>query len=207
MRDISTFNNYSGTVAYDTSEDGIFLFLGDGSGNIADPSNNLPFTFADGDVISFEYRLPILEWAGSQNSLVGYSIADNQNAGLVPGFAEGVYTPSITVRSGSITAVTPLSSRYVRMGNTVMVTGTLDTLSDNASNPEYIQLGFTLPINSNFTATEDCRGVFGLGNTSAFAIGDAQFEGDSTNDECRLEVYIAGNSTFTVGYMFMYEVK
>lgn len=45
--------------------------------------NAIPFTWATSDQILFECRLPILEWAGSQSSLVGFSAATETQSGLV----------------------------------------------------------------------------------------------------------------------------
>jgi hypothetical protein len=42
-----------------------------------------PFTWATGDVFSWRATVPITEWAGSQNSVVGFSEANATQAGLV----------------------------------------------------------------------------------------------------------------------------
>lgn len=43
-----------------------------------------PFTWASGDSLEIIFRVPVVEFAGSQNSLVGYSQADGTNTGLLP---------------------------------------------------------------------------------------------------------------------------
>lgn len=70
---------------------------------------------AASDEINIAAKVPILEWKGSQNSLVGFSLASETSAGLLNYYA----TESVTLDNGITgTAV------FTRIGNTVHVTGT-----------------------------------------------------------------------------------
>ena len=46
-------------------------------------SGTKPFTWTTNDEFYVDFEVPILEWAGSQNSLVGYSLATETQTGLV----------------------------------------------------------------------------------------------------------------------------
>ena len=69
--------DYSGTVLLAASGSTLQVAF-DGANDGA-----IPVTMAAGDQIYISFTVPITEWAGSQNSLVGYSEATSANLGLV----------------------------------------------------------------------------------------------------------------------------
>lgn len=115
FRDASAAATYGGSVAYDVSAGILYLFANDGTNNVIDPAGNIPVTIADGDMFSWEYTIPIQEWAGSQNSLVGYSLANDVQSGLLN------YYKTETL---SMSAVITGTAKFTRIGNVVTVTGT-----------------------------------------------------------------------------------
>ena len=64
-----------------------------------------PWTWASSDDIRWHVRVPILEWQGSQNSLVGYSLANTVQSGLLSYYKEGTLTVSASTSGGGETYV------------------------------------------------------------------------------------------------------
>lgn len=112
----------------------------------------------------------------------------------------GTYTPTLT-NAANLAASTAYECQYIRVGNTVVVSGKVDvdpTLAATAT-----QLGISLPIASNFGAQEDCGG-------SAFASGiagqGAAIRADATNDRAEM-VWVSGDITNQSMYFtFQYQV-
>lgn len=116
------------------------------------------------------------------------------------GLAHGTYTPTLT-NVANLDASTAYQCQYMRVGNTVSVSGKVDidpTLAATST-----QLGISLPVASNLGAAEDCAGV-------AFASGvagqGAAILGDATNNRAQLQ-YVSGDVTNQAMYFsFQYEV-
>lgn len=70
------------------------------------------------------------------------------------GLAAGTYTPTLT-NVTNISASTAYVCQYMRVGNTITVSGKVDI---DATSPGTIELGISLPVASNFAAEEDCAG-------------------------------------------------
>lgn len=112
----------------------------------------------------------------------------------------GAYTPTLT-NVANLDASTVYECQYMRVGNTVTVSGRVDidpTLAATST-----QLGISLPVASNLGATEDCAGV-------AFASGiagqGAAILGDAANNRAQLQ-YISGDITNQAMYFtFAYQV-
>lgn len=130
---------------------------------------------------------------GKPTTLAGYGITDAVQS------SSGTYTPTLT-SVANVAASTAYQSQYMRVGNTVTVSGRLDIDPTATGNT---QLGISLPVASNFGAVEDCAGT-------AFASGiagmGAAIRADSTNDRAEL-VYIAVDITNQPLYFtFTYQV-
>lgn len=116
------------------------------------------------------------------------------------GLAAGVYTPTLT-NVANLTASTAYECQYMRVGNTVTVSGKVDV--DPTITVTLTQLGISLPIASNIGAAEDCSGV-------AFASGiagqGAAIIGDAANNRAEMD-WIAGDVTNQPMYFsFSYQV-
>ncbi len=127
-----------------------------------------------------------------------YHLTAAQQAIVAAGFAHGTYTPAL-VNVANLDASTAYQCQYLRLGNTVFVSGLVDvnpTLTATAT-----QLGISLPIASNLGAVEDCAGAAaasGIAGQSAAIIGDA------ANNRAEMQ-WVAGDITnqpmyFTFGY-------
>lgn len=114
--------------------------------------------------------------------------------------SSGVYTPTLT-NAANLDASTAYVCQYLRVNNIVMVSGKVDvnpTLAATSTG-----LGISLPIASNFGATEDCCGA-------AFASGiagqGAAILADSINDRAQMQ-WIAGDLTNQAMYFsFIYRI-
>lgn len=113
-------NFYTGTVVYDLTSNSITLQYSGVSTSVS-TSGSTPITFADGDTISWQYFLPITEWAGSQSSLVGFSQASATQAGLLPRYEEGSWTPVLKEGSNTMTVGGGATGYYQRTGQWVKV--------------------------------------------------------------------------------------
>lgn len=112
----------------------------------------------------------------------------------------GTYTPTLT-NVANLDASTAYQCQYIRIGNTVTVSGRVDV--DPTAGAASTQLGIALPVASNFGATEDCAGA-------AFASGiagqGAAVLADTTNDRAQLQ-FVAGDTTNQAMYFtFTYQI-
>ena len=112
-----------------------------------------------------------------------------------------VYTPTLT-NVANIAASTAYQCQYLRVGNSVTVSGRVDidpTLATTAT-----QLGISLPIASAIGAVEDIAGVaFG----PAVASLGAAILGDITNDRAQLEYISLSDVTNQAMYfIFTYQI-
>jgi len=123
-------------------------------------------------------------WQRVQRFLNGIICGGN----TVMSLDHGTYTPTLT-GVANVAASTAYECQYLRVGNTVTVSGKLDV--DPTLTVTETKLGISLPIASNFGAAEDCAGV-------AFASGiagqGAAIRADATNDRAEM-VWIAGDVT------------
>jgi hypothetical protein len=114
--------------------------------------------------------------------------------------SSGVYTPTLT-DVANLDSSTAYECQFLKVGNIVTVSGKVDinpTLTATLT-----QLGISLPVASNFGASEDCAGV-------AFASGiagqGAAILADTANDRAQLE-YISSDITDQPMYFtFTYQV-
>lgn len=102
--------------------------------------------------------------------------------------AYGTYTPTLT-NVANLDASTAYACQYLRVGNTVTVSGKVDI--DPTLAATVTQLGISLPIASNFTAQEQCGGTAAA---SGIAGQVAAIRADATNDRAEL-VYVSGDIT------------
>ena len=85
------------------------------------------------------------------------------SAAITEMFSSGVYTPTLT-NGGNVAASTAYQCQWMRIGDTVTVSGKFDVDPTTAS--VATGLGIALPVASNFGAAEDCAGV-GSGGVSS----------------------------------------
>lgn len=124
----------------------------------------------------------------------------NESDDCVFGEVRSVYTPTLE-NVTNISASTAFECAYFRVGNVVHVSGRADF--DHAS-PGLVELGISLPIPSEFTATSDLSGV-GVGNNNndvpMFVVADV------ANNRALLSADISSNTDHPHYFMFSYKVK
>lgn len=108
----------------------------------------------------------------------------------------GTYTPTLT-NTTNLDASTAFPARWIRVGNEVFVSGTVQV---DATALAQSELGISLPIASNFAASTDCSGAAGGSSVQQ----SAAIVGDATNDRARMQwlasTTAAQNMSFTFGY-------
>jgi hypothetical protein len=124
---------------------------------------------------------------------------------LSPPVESGVYVP--TVAPGlNVNDADAYECQYLRVGNTVTVSGNVDITPLNANAATSLRL--SLPVSSNFGALEDCAGT---ANGTAYAVVQAIVSGliqaDTTNNEASLFFYTPGTAVdMNMRFHFTYQV-
>lgn len=112
----------------------------------------------------------------------------------------GTYTPTLT-NVANLDASTAYQCQYMRVGNTVTVSGKVDVDPTAAATPT--QLGISLPIASNIGGAEDCAGT---GASPGIAGQSMAVVGNAANNRAELQ-WIAGDLTNQATYFtFTYQV-
>jgi hypothetical protein len=122
-----------------------------------------------------------------------YGTALHNNAGAITGttnqyIASGTYTPTIT-NTSNVSASTPAGFKYIRVGNVVTVSGTIDI--DAVATGQFI-IGISLPIPSDFSDSAKANGV----GSASVNTDSGGITSDSTNDRATYSV-IAGSTSNT----------
>lgn len=113
----------------------------------------------------------------------------------------GTYTPTLTSVT-NVASSTPRLSTYLRVGDTVTVSGTL-TITATGNNAR-TTIGISLPIESNFSTAYQCGGTaFTQANASA-GIG-ASIYADATNNRAEMD-YFETAATDTFSFQFTYQI-
>lgn len=111
----------------------------------------------------------------------------------------GTYTPTL-FNVTNIDASTAYVCQYMRVGNVVTVSGKVDI--DQTAAGAY-ELGLSLPIASNFSASEQCAGT-AVGVTAA---DDALLIlGDTTNDRASFQAAATSTSNHSHYFTFTYQI-
>ena len=122
------------------------------------------------------------------------------DASALPALAFGTYTPSLT-NVTNLDASTAYECQYLRVGNTVTVSGRVDI--DPSSTTTATELGITLPVASNFAVSYQCAG-------SAFAFGvagqGAAILGDVTNDRACMKWVSSDITNMGMFFSFTYRI-
>lgn len=138
-------------------------------------------------------------------TLVGSGVTITTNASTdtitltVPTVASGTYTPTLT-NTTNLAASTAYQCQYLRVDNTVTVSGRVDVDPTGAGQTV---LGISLPIASNIGATED---VGGVASTIAVASQCAGIYGDTANDRATMEWVAVDLANRAMFFTFSYQV-
>lgn len=110
------------------------------------------------------------------------------------------YTPTLT-NSANLSASTARQCTYMRVGNTVTVSGQLDI--DPTTTSTLTTLGISLPVASNFTTAFQAGGT---ANAIGVADAGAGIQSDATNDRATLQYVCTDVSNHTMTFTFTYQV-
>lgn len=115
-------------------------------------------------------------------------------------FAAGNYSPTLTAVA-NVAASTAYSCQYLRVGSTVTVSGRVDI--DPTSATTETVLGISLPVASNFGASEDCGGVAWAPDPS----NGAAILADAANNRAQLQYFTTADiANRGFWFTFSYEV-
>ena len=136
----------------------------------------------------------------SIGSGIGFSVA--RTAVTSPAAADGnvfsgTYTPT-SFNTTNIAASTPQSAQYLRVGNTVTVSGQIDI---DPTLVGFAILGLSLPIASNLTSAVQLSGVFNCPDAAGGGV-----YGDAANDRATFQFTATSASNLTYYYTFTYRV-
>lgn len=112
----------------------------------------------------------------------------------------GTYTPTLT-NVANLDASTAYECQYLRVGNTVTVSGKADL--DPTTNTTSTQLGISLPVASNFGATEDCAGT---GFAPSVQRAGAAVRADTANDRAEMAFICFHTTNEPYYFHFTYQV-
>lgn len=131
---------------------------------------------------------------------IGFSVA--RTAVTSPAAADGnvfsgTYTPT-SFNTTNVAASTPQSAQYLRVGNTVTVSGQID-IDPTATG--FALLGLSLPIASAITSAVQLSGVFNCPDAAGGGV-----YGDATNDRATFQMTATSAANLTYYYTFTYRV-
>lgn len=127
-----------------------------------------------------------------------YHLTLAQQTVIAAGFAQGVYTPTLT-NTTNLDASTAYECQYMRVGATVTVSGKVDVDPTAAASTV---LGISLPIASNIGATEDLAGTA----ANPAAQESAALLGDAANNRATMQWIAVGTANRTMYFTFTYQV-
>jgi hypothetical protein len=111
----------------------------------------------------------------------------------------GTYTPTLT-NTTNLDATVAYQSQWLRVGNTVFVSGKVDI--DPTAAGVTVDMGMSLPVASNFGSAEDCAGT---GFCTAVQQG-AAILADATNDRARWVFLVNDTANRSFYFSFGYRV-
>ena len=165
-------------------------FLSGGSWNVTSPFNvTNTSTFDSVHVTKYDIGADSdSAWTKGSDGIMQYSKIN----------INGTYTPTLT-DVANVAASTAYSCQYIRVGTVVTVSGEVDI--DPTTTLTLTQLGISLPIASNLTATNE------LGGTSADDLGTAaRVAGDATNNRAELRMTPVDVTNRRFSFTFTYRV-
>jgi len=118
------------------------------------------------------------------------------------GLASGTYTPTLTGVS-NVSSSTARQATYMRVGNTVTVSGQID-VTPTANNTQ-TTIGISLPIASAFTTAYQCGGAGHTAPNVGAGHGVAIYA-DATNDRAEMDYYETNGALDTITYTYTYQV-
>lgn len=129
----------------------------------------------------------------------GSGDAANPTVSLAVTTGSGQHTPTLTAVA-NVAASSASQSQYLRVGDTVTVSGRLSITPTAAG---LVQLGLSLPVASNFGSSEDAAGT-ATAQEAAYLPGF--IEADAINDRATLAFVATTNAARVVVFTYSYQV-
>jgi len=114
----------------------------------------------------------------------------------------GTYTPTLT-NGSNVAASTPRACQYLRVGNTVTISGQLD-VDPTAAAATGTEIGISLPIASDFANSFQCGGAGSSGDQVSGTAESMRISADSTNNRAAMAWLSQTTSNHTVYFTFTY---
>lgn len=121
-------------------------------------------------------------------------------SGAAGNVLSGTYTPTLT-NVANLDASTAYACQYMRVGNTVTVSGKVDV--DPTLTATSTQLGISLPIASALTVEEQCGGT---ANAKAIGGQSAAILADAANDRAQMEWIATDVTNQSMYFSFTYQI-
>jgi hypothetical protein len=103
-----------------------------------------------------------------------------------------------------VDSVTFSANQYLRVGNTVTVSGQITIDATTATTDTTVKM--SLPIASNIGASRQIGGTGSCISASNFGIQNIAFIGDATNDCVEMRLRPSVNTSLLYAYSFTYQV-
>ena len=116
----------------------------------------------------------------------------------------GTYTPTQVSSNTNVDSVTFSANQYMRVGNTVTVSGQITIDATTANTDTTVKM--SLPVASNFGASRQVGGTGSCISASNFGIQNIAFIGDATNDCVEMRLRPSVNTSLLYAYSFTYQV-
>jgi hypothetical protein len=147
---------------------------------------------ASGGVINWNNGTYTLTQTGSALVASGTFSASN--------ITSGTHSPTIT-NGANVAASTPFDIVWLRVGNTVTVSGKMQ-VDPTAAASTLTQLEMTIPVASNFSAEAQLSGVLACGDT----LESGRIYASAANDRAVFEWVSATTSNHNIGFHYSYQV-
>lgn len=137
----------------------------------------------------------------SANGAINMPLIHNVGSGSI---TSGTYTPTLTDIANT-SARTSNGAQYMRVGNVVTVSGTMD-VTTTAQAGTATSLNISLPIASNFANGNQCSGTVSVSAAGGTAYTSGFITSDATNDAARVSFNSISAGSRTLQFHFTYQV-
>lgn len=176
------------------------LLLGDGNNQSV---GQLRYNHADDSMVFYTDSTIALTLSATGGMSIVRTAVTSPAAGDGNVFS-GTYTPTQVSTNTNVDSVTFSANQYMRVGNTVTVSGQITIDATTATTDTVVKM--SLPIASNFSASRNLGGTGSCISASNFGIQNIAFIGDATNDCVEMRLRPSVNTSLLYAYSFTYQV-
>lgn len=132
------------------------------------------------------------------------TIADLTVTGTSGNVFSGAYTPTQVSTNTNVDSVTFSEGQYLRVGNTVTVSGQIVIDATTATTDTVVKM--SIPVASNFSATRNLGGT-GASIGTPFVANALVFLAETTNDCVEIRLRPSVNTAVTYNFSFTYRIQ